>query len=88
MNWLKALHTLQLNQDALLDDHVGAEPFLQRDPLVTDWYTNLGLHSEPALAKLVRQARLVCGFEQTRSEGPMHSEGGIDNSGSDPLNLS
>ncbi len=62
------LDGLQLHDDRLLDDKVGAEAFLEFDAVVTDWHRHLATDVQAAAFETVTEENFVDGFEEAGPE--------------------
>ena len=78
MDWQQALDRLDFYDELLHHDEVHPVATSERDSLVTDGQGSLSPKAQTDLPKLIRQALLVCGFEQPRPELPMYLDAGAD----------
>lgn len=68
MDWEETFYRFVFNYDKSFDEHVDAVANLNTMPSVVNWEGHLCIDPEVRPPKLHRKARLVGGFEQTRTQ--------------------
>ena len=76
MNWLNALHSLQFDQQAVLDKNVEPKTFFKNDTFVFDYDLLLFVRTEPSKFQFVDETLFVDALEETWSECPVNLDSG------------
>lgn len=72
------LYGFQLQENLILDDCVGAEPFFKCDATIDDRDRHLSRHLQPPFAEHLRKDYLIDGFKQPRPQIPVQLNCTVD----------
>jgi hypothetical protein len=66
------------HKDAIIDDQVRAESFIEPDPIPRDWHRDLSFHQIAGFAQFMREGNFVHDLENARTKPAVETVGSID----------
>ena len=71
------------HEDAIIDDQIRTEPFIERDPIPYDWNRHLSFDEVAVFAQVVCEGNFVHDLENARTKPALEPAGSIDDACSD-----
>jgi len=73
MNWCHSLNRLELNNDYILNDKVGAKAYLKTNVVPNERNRHFLFDMKPAFSEFVRKDDKINRLEQSRAQSPMNT---------------